>query len=322
MAWRIAGISVALTVAAAMPLAAQSSEGFVTDFEDGATGWSFQQLNDQVKWNIDSSPTVFVSPTQTLNNVDSVTGIQAKGVADAYAPTGFFNGPGNRIIKHWCRFQFIETSFDGTRRWMKIGPQLLTNDVDAVFYYDDPTKNNGTYGGCFSFVDAPAADDPPPADPPSYVVTCGSADWHEHVYFVQQGSGQILHNGGAIANTLQPSQDLENGVVMQVGFFFEWTGKDDCPTGGGPVPAYAVVAWMIDDLFLSSSLFDPFGPDPEIPGGGGGAGGGGGGFDCVSGAVPAGGSGPGDGMLPMLIGALMIGAAGLQMKRRLAAVKL
>lgn len=303
---------VAMVLVTAAPLAAQSSEGFNTNFEN-SSGWTFQNINDQVKWNIDGSPVVFVSPTQTLNNIDSVgAGIQAEGVADAYAPTGFFNGPGDRFISHWCRFQFVETDYNGTRRWLKIGPQLLTAEVIVTFFYDDPDLPNGTFAGCFTFNDAPASSDPTNGE---FVIECPSSDWHRHEFFVDQGSSEILHNGVPIPNTASFANLLEETVVLQIGFFFEWTGKPDCPIGGGnTAPAYGVVAWLIEDLTLAATDIDPFDPNPE-EGGSGGTGGGG--FDCVSGIIPiGGGTGFGGPFLGLLCLTVLIAGA-RQMKRRL-----
>jgi len=317
---RCMGTVMLFLLAAATPLAAQGAEGYGTDFETGATGWAFQQLNDQVRWTIDSSPVVFVSPTQTLNNVDSVVGIQAEGVADAYAPSGFFNGPGDRIIKHWCRFQFLEQDYETAYRWMRLGPQLLTGDILATFFYDDPDIGNGAGLLCNGFNDAPSN-----LLANSFLAQCPASDWHEHTFFVGLNSGEIVHNGVSLAGSAIAANALDDSPILQVGFFFEWTGKDDCPNVGGPTPKYGVVAWLLDDLFLSSSEFDIFDPQPEITGAADAASGGGGkgGFDCIGGVVTAGGNSGGGGptgMMSAIIGLLILGAGLLQLKRRLMGV--
>jgi len=325
-----------LLAATAAPVLAQGSEGFFTDFED-SNGWSFQQIEDQVRWNIDSSPSVFVSPTQTLNNIDNLSTATFFGTADAYAPTAFFNGPGNRFIKHWCRFQFIETSGFGTRRWLRLGPQLLTGETILTLYYDDglPAEGghaNGPVGTCGGgFTDAPANGDPLTG---VFIIKCPASDWHEHVFFVGLNSGIIQHNGNPIASSTVQADLLDEKTILQIGFFFSWEGDQNCGTQffggggfgnqGGTISTNGTIAWLIDDLFLSSSLFDPFGPDPQPdPLAGGGGSGGGGGFDCISAVVPVGvGSGGSSGLMPALLGLAALAVAAGRLRRRLAAARL
>jgi hypothetical protein len=325
-------LAVLAWLAAAAPAVAQGD--FVTDFESASTGWTFQQVLDTVKWAIDGTPVVFISPQQTLNNVDNLQGgAAASGTADAYSPTAFFNGTGDRFIDFWCRYDLIPSAgTSGSRRRLKIGRQLLREPALVTFHFnirdgqagydnpgicDNPPGQPGSAPYCTGEPPQAAANIPCSISATEFRIPCEDG-WHRHVFEATTVTGSIVHNGTIVPLSGTAASNLRSAAVLQVDFQFKWESCASAAVQGGAIlttQTTGAIAWFIDDLRVTQTLINPFAPDPNplLPGGGGGGGGGGG---CSGGAVPAHTSRTG---LPASILGLALLAAGvIQLKRRLA----
>ena len=273
-----------------------AADGLYAQFEEGESGgWSIQNVNDAIKWQVDDGPQIFVSPTGSLNNIDAMSGSGAGGVGEstAYSPTVSFGGDtvGGRIFEHWCRYVVIDASAPFYRR-VSLGLSLLTEDPKLRIIYDVPTT---------------AADDLQPGEN-EIVVSCGSSDWHRHRFYFPRDSSAIIHNTVPIPNTESISSSVTGATSLQCSFYFQWNETATPGEGGGSV-AGGIVGWFIDDLAIvpasgNSPIPNPWQPDPR--GGGHGGGGGGGGGGCSAAVTPVG----------VVWAALAMPALGLLRRRR------
>lgn len=258
----------------ALSFCLQVADGLYVQFEEGLTGgWSVQNINDAIKWQVDSVPQMFVSPSSSLNNIDAMSGSGAGGVGEstAYSPTVSFSGDtvGGRIFEHWCRYVVIDASAPFYRR-VSLGLNLLTEDPKLRIIYDVPTTQ---------------ADDLAPGEN-EIVVSCGTADWHKHRFYFPRDSSPIIHNTVPIEGTDEIASAVTGATSLQVSFYFQWNETTTPSEGGGSI-AGGIVGWFIDDMAIvpasgNSPIPNPWQPSP----GGGGEGGGGGGGGC-SAALPA-----------------------------------
>lgn len=310
--------------ASAAPLCAQLSEGYLTDFEGSNSPWQYQYLSESVRWKIDGSPVFFTSPVNTLNQIDGATGVQETGDSEAFSPTAFFGGSGMRYVAFWCRYNAVSLTAS-TRRSMKIGTNLLTQEPFAVFYFDASDVPNGPSALCTPS-DAPLNPNPAPSagtlinagsPPPTpkaveIQIPCpSSTGWHQHTLVVGQPAVGIAHNGTILTGSNAKSVLINNSVVLGVSFHYSQEYiLNGCDTAAG-LPGWGCMGWMVDDFKLLVNETDPFAPDPEKTGGGGG----GGGFKCV-GSAPSSAGGPG--LVPSSLFLAILAAAASALCRRLA----
>lgn len=246
------------TVAAILALAAAQS--VVDNFENGVNGWSFQNLTPTAGWNIDAAPAVFVSPSNTLNNADTIVGLAEAGTGDAYSPNATLTAGSDKFVEFRCRY-FITEGLQPMRRLVNIGTALPGGTTWVGIFLDSPDT---------------AMDDPTPIAN-QFVVTCpGGGDWHLHTFQVTPSSAEVVHNGSIIPGSAPQAANIMAQASLNVSFHFEWN-EQLVP----PPPQYGIIVWLIDDYTCTDDLANPFGTGTGAAGGGGGGGGGSSGDSAV-----------------------------------------
>jgi len=267
------GLTAALSVC--LVLFAQE-DGFYNQFENGGSGgWSFQNINDAIRWQVDSTPQIYVSPFSTLNNVDGVTGSGSQGVgeATAYSPTAIITRGSGRIFEHWCRY-FVLAAEAPFKRRIQLGSNLLTENAFITFVYDVPDI---------------AADDES-IDDGEFLITCPTSAWHRHRFFFPVDSSDVIHNGLPIPDSAEFGSYVNAAVTLQVSLYFQWNETTASNSGGTEASVNGgVIAWFIDDLVIvrgsgNMPIPSPFAPQPGDDGGAGGGGTGGCNADVVPGS--------------------------------------
>ena len=280
------GMIAALGVVASPALA----QSLADNFENGTNGWSFQQLTPSARWNIDNQPAVFVSPQNTLNNIDQLAGIMESGSGTAISPNASFIGPGNRVLQFRCRYEIVDDQ-DTFRRELQVGSGLIGGVLHVSFLFDSLQSLN---------------DNVIPA-PGQFVVTCSASDWHLHTIRAQEDTANLIVDGNNVPNSEAERDALFNATSLNLVYSYTWGETQTLP---GPVTVYGIIAWLIDDLILSIDLNDPFAPDTNSPASGnrgGGSGGSSSGCSSTSGRAP----GP-----PVALFMAVVGLAAFALKKK------
>jgi hypothetical protein len=226
----------------------------ITDFESGPSGWTFTQTTPTARWNIDSTPTLFVSPISTLNNADSTSNINESGSGEAVSPSAFLVGGTDKVLRFSCRTEIV-SSQSAMSRTLRIGSGLPTGTTHVRLLMNATSTS---------------ADDPTPGSG-EVVVSC-STGWHSHTVAATAASSVLVVDGVAVAGTSAQRNAIFNAATLNLVFYYSWT-----VTVSAPNTFYGVIVWLIDDLSITDSIADPFS-------GGGTGGGGGGGGSCSAAA--------------------------------------
>jgi len=228
---------------------------FNDPFENGTNGWSFQNLLPTAEWKIDGSPALFTSPSNSLNNADTIVGLAESGTGDAYSPSAILASGSDKFIQFQCRYTFVEDEAQ-SRRLLNIGTGLPSGITHVGIFFDAPGST---------------LDDPVPG-PSQFVVPCSNSSFHQHTIEATATNAELVIDGVVITGSASERDAIIGSASINVEFHFEWNEL----VMPGPTTVYGIVVWVVDDFLISDSLTSPFGGGgaPTSSGGGGGGGGG------------------------------------------------